>query len=640
MPTDGRHRMKMKKKGLCVVMVLALVVGLSVVSQAQLPAGIPREDTLIAAVVTGRVGTPGNFNEWVGWKWRDRGMQQLMNESLWTADAAVGKIISGLAAGNPVYNEDFTQLTIHLREGCYWSDGVPITADDLVYTVELHQKISDLNFHAAIAEEVERLYKVGDHTVVMELKKPNPRFHWHFLDDWGALWIMPKHVFEKVEDPIKFDFNPPVSSGPYVLHDYDPAGYWTMWVRREDWDRTPTGMLFGKPKPKYIIFQNFDTEEAKILTMLRNELDSAFFSPHGFETVLAKSDTARPWQREWPWVSTATDPAPTGIIFNVMESPFNIKDVRWALILAIDAVEFMTIAVDLMATPIPLHVPPTPLYKEMFMEPMESWLLEFELDLGNGERFKPFDSEVPFRLGEAARKMGYPVSKEPEAIRELFGIGWWKYAPDVAEKLLEKHGFWRDQEGKWRLPDGSLWKMKMVASPVLEGYGTRNAVAAAEQWKKFGIDVTIIYSEMITTFQRNGQFQVSAGAAAHEQEGVTGDLYKCFDSWNSVYIRPIGEWLPAWNMSRWSDPRMDDVIARINMVDPGDFEKLQALGIEGLKILAEEKPTIPTFGNTVYQVWDEYYWTNWPGAENPYCQISADWPNLKYMLPFLEPTGD
>ncbi len=69
---------------------------------------LPRNETMIVDILTGRVGSPGNFNEWVGWKWRDRGMQNLANEPLWSVDFATGEIINGLAAGDPVYNEDFT----------------------------------------------------------------------------------------------------------------------------------------------------------------------------------------------------------------------------------------------------------------------------------------------------------------------------------------------------------------------------------------------------------------------------------------------------------------------------------------------------------------------------------------------------
>ena len=63
---------------------------------------LPRNETLIADILTGRVGTPDNFNNWVGWKWRDRGMQNLANEPLWSVDFATGKIIPGLASGDPI----------------------------------------------------------------------------------------------------------------------------------------------------------------------------------------------------------------------------------------------------------------------------------------------------------------------------------------------------------------------------------------------------------------------------------------------------------------------------------------------------------------------------------------------------------
>ena len=69
--------------------------------------------------------------------------------------------------------------------------------------------------------------------MVFKLKKPNSRFHALFTVRWNAVWIMPKHVFEKVADPLKFDFNPPVSLGAYALHSYDPNGKWYIWQKRD-----------------------------------------------------------------------------------------------------------------------------------------------------------------------------------------------------------------------------------------------------------------------------------------------------------------------------------------------------------------------------------------------------------------------
>ena len=40
---------------------------------------LPRSETLIVDKLTGRIGSPSNFNSWQGWKWRDRGTQNLAN---------------------------------------------------------------------------------------------------------------------------------------------------------------------------------------------------------------------------------------------------------------------------------------------------------------------------------------------------------------------------------------------------------------------------------------------------------------------------------------------------------------------------------------------------------------------------------
>lgn len=625
-----------------VVLVGLILAGvLSSTCAAQLPAGIPREETLIFDQLTGRTAMPNNFNEWAGWRWRDRGTAQLMNEPLWTVDYATSEIIPGLAADLPVYNEDFTQMTVNLREGVYWSDGVPFTADDVVLTIELNKSTPGLLYHGSMVEFVKKAYKLDEHTVVIELNKPNSRFHAFFLDRWGCLWIMPKHIFEDVENLLEYEFNPPVGTGPYKLYDYDRAGFWTLWIRRADWDRSPTGILYGKPQPKYVLCRAFEAEETKILAQLRHELDMAQHVPEGLQVVLEKSKTARGWREEWPWVVNI-DPCITGIMFNNTVSPYDIKDVRWALTLAIDIVSHMKIAFDLMAPVSPIHLPPVPAYMDTFFEPMEDWLKEFELDLGSGETFKPYDPEVPYRLAEAAKVRGYPVPDDPETIRELFGIGWWKYAPDVATKLLEKHGFSKDKDGKWHLPDGSLWKITILNHVNPAHHEFRNGIAAAEQWREFGIDATARSTEAFGTLNLIGDFAISTSWPAREPWGAGVDLSRTFDLWHSRLLVPIGEPVAQspGAAARWSDPRLDKIIERMQKTDPfAEVEATRLLGIEALKIVLEEMPTIATYGYCGAIAWDEYYWTNWPGAENPYIQPYQHWPNLKYMLPFLQPTG-
>ncbi len=55
---------------------------------------------------------------------------------------------NSLAAEKPIYNADFTEMTVKLRRGIYWSDGVEFTADDVLYTIQTHMKTNGLRWSA------------------------------------------------------------------------------------------------------------------------------------------------------------------------------------------------------------------------------------------------------------------------------------------------------------------------------------------------------------------------------------------------------------------------------------------------------------------------------------------------------------
>ena len=90
---------------------------------------------------------------------------------------------------------------------------------------------------------------------------------------------MPKHVFEKfykdgkvdIEAFNTFEYNPPL--GLKLRHSFDPAGMWTAWEKRDDWAKTPTGMMFGEPKPKYVVFVDYGDFTARVIAMTRHEVD-------------------------------------------------------------------------------------------------------------------------------------------------------------------------------------------------------------------------------------------------------------------------------------------------------------------------------------------------------------------------------
>ncbi|MDI3311915.1 MAG: ABC transporter substrate-binding protein [Thermoanaerobacterium sp.] len=599
---------------------------------------VARNETLIVDVLSGRVGTPDNFNVWVQtWRNPDRGIQQLMLEPLWMVEYVTGEVINALAEEPPKYNEDFTKMTVKLREGMYWSDGVEITAADIVYGVQLVKETEGLSYHTEFNTYVDKVYEEDKYTVVFELKMPNSRFHTFFVDRWGAFRPFPKHVFEKAGDPLTFTFNTPVSSGPYVLKDFDPGGYWTRWELREDWDRTPTGKLYGKPAPKEVVYYYYGTPEKKVLAQAQHELDMTDLTSETLKAIIEKSQTSRAYRKEYPWVVNV-DPCITGILLNTDKFPFNLKDVRWALTLSIDIVEAIGTAFDGMATMGAMHIPPTPVYIDWYYKPMEDWLKNFTLDIQvDGQPFKPYDPDAPLRLAEYAKSRGYKVPTDTQELREIFGLGWWKYAPDVAEKLLERNGFKRDKDGKWLLPDGTPWKITMVTGTNPAAIGYRNVFAVQQLWKKFGIDVEVVTLENTGTVVGHGDFDASGDWPAIEPWGGHPDLYRTLRMWHSKYYVPSGE-QAVGHASRWNNPEMDKIIDEMEKLQWDDPRNLE-LGMEGLKIAIEEMPSIPLVGYPGIVSWDEYYWTNYPGAENPYCQPYHHWPNFKYMLPFLKPSG-
>jgi peptide/nickel transport system substrate-binding protein len=599
---------------------------------------LPRSETLIVDKLTGRIGSPGNFNSWQGWKWRDRGTQNLANEPLWTVDFATGEIVAGMAAGDPVYNEEFTQVTIPLREGITWHDGEPFTSADVVFTIETLRDTEGFNDYSFFNENVDTVTAPDDYTVEVTLKAPNSRFHTRFLDRWGCTWIMPKHIFEPVEDKVNFEFNPFVGTGPYKLHSFDEAGFWTIWEKREDWESSPTGILYGEPKPQYIVLQNFSNEGAKILAQLTHQLDVVNLSSDGLKAILAQAETSRAYQPTFPWVVN-NDPAITGIAYNTAREPFDNPDVRWALTLSIDIADYIGIAVDGTGTMSPVHIPHLGSYPQDYIGPMQEWLSELEIDLGDGEMFKVYDPDAELRVVEYAKGRGYTFPEDEETIGKAFGYGWYKYAPEAAEKLLIKNGFSRDADGMWLLPDGTPWEIEMVAPARPAHLSLLNANAAVAQWRKFGIDASVYNTENYTTLNETGDYDVSGGWPAYEPWGAGPDLYRTLNYFKSEYVLPVGE-DTAGHISRWSSPEMDAVIEKLQNTDPSDYDAVVEIGIEGLKLAVEAMPGTPTFGYIGFVAWDEYYWTNWPGAENPYTQPYTHWGPFKYMTPSLEPATE
>ena len=157
--------------------VVAFALSASAAAHAQGSiSALPRNETLIVENPEGTVKNAGWFNIWaINAGGQSTGLHQLGMDTFWYIDpdhGLDGVWDNSLASEPPIYNDDFTQMTVKLRDGIYWSDGVEFTADDVVFTAETHMKTDGLVRSAAYQLNVESVEAPDPYTVVFNLKRP------------------------------------------------------------------------------------------------------------------------------------------------------------------------------------------------------------------------------------------------------------------------------------------------------------------------------------------------------------------------------------------------------------------------------------------------------------------------------------
>ena len=145
------------------IMAVIALAGLETVSvhAEESVSDLPRNETLIVENPEGTIKNAGWFNVWaINAGGQSTGLHQLALDTLWFIDperGLDGVWDNSLAADKPLYNSDFTRMTVKLRKGIYWSDGTEFSADDVVYTVQTHMKTNGLRWSAPIQINVDSI---------------------------------------------------------------------------------------------------------------------------------------------------------------------------------------------------------------------------------------------------------------------------------------------------------------------------------------------------------------------------------------------------------------------------------------------------------------------------------------------------
>lgn len=179
--------------------------------------------------VTSTIGEgPKTFNPFTSTDATSSSMADMMYDGLFTSNPMTGEVVPKLAKSVEIKGNKYI---IHLRKGIKWSDGVPITADDVVFTWKdiIFAGLGNTSTRDSmiIDGELPTIKKIDDYTVEFSIKKQFAPF----LRMLSAS-IAPKHYFAKQKNWQKnFDrflstnINPNsiVTSGAYRLKEYVPA---------------------------------------------------------------------------------------------------------------------------------------------------------------------------------------------------------------------------------------------------------------------------------------------------------------------------------------------------------------------------------------------------------------------------------
>ncbi|GAA6122288.1 ABC transporter substrate-binding protein [Bifidobacterium psychraerophilum] len=140
-----------------------------------------------------------------------------MYEPLEVVNAIDGTSTPFLATGHKIVDAKTIQYTV--RDGVKWSDGTAFTADDVVYTFNLIKKNAALDT-LGVWQHVDSVESSGD-TVTFHLKTADVPA----VTIINQQLIVPKHIWEKVSDPVKWTNENPVATGPYSLDTFTPNQY-------------------------------------------------------------------------------------------------------------------------------------------------------------------------------------------------------------------------------------------------------------------------------------------------------------------------------------------------------------------------------------------------------------------------------
>jgi peptide/nickel transport system substrate-binding protein len=292
--------------GACLALiVLAVGCGSSSSGEGtQTGSAAPMEELTWASTPVQRADGP------TGYSWAAFSLIAPVTETLMSYNSE-GKVIPGVA--HSVDNPNPTTYIYHLKKGIRFSDGKPMTVEDVVFSLRRNQGPEALT--GASFENVASIDAQGDDAVVIKLKEPEAS--WPTVPAWLGQIIEKDAAIKGGLSDLGTPSNLPIGSGPYKFAKFNPQTGATLELNPHWKGQEPTAEKVVVP---------FYKEDSQLALALRSGEAAGTFWP----------TSALPF--EFPGVELIEIPSVNQMVIgmNTLVPPFNDIHVRKAIAYALD----------------------------------------------------------------------------------------------------------------------------------------------------------------------------------------------------------------------------------------------------------------------------------------------------------------
>lgn len=226
------------------------------------------------------------------------------------------------SVANGDVSPDGRTIVYRLRRGVRWSDGVPVTASDVLFTLKaILDPRNPVPSHEGY-DLIDRAYAKGPYTVVFHLKRAwAPAVTTLFSYGFRPQFVLPAHVLRSQGPLVQAPFNadPSVGDGPYRFVSWHRGDSLTYVANARYWR--------GTPKVPRLTIRIVPDPQTNLVLLRSGNVDYNLIAPAQQSDLRGAADIA------YRYVPTAVV---AGVAINLAHPPLDDVRVRRALAMSID----------------------------------------------------------------------------------------------------------------------------------------------------------------------------------------------------------------------------------------------------------------------------------------------------------------